>query len=210
MKIPLRTILLFSMVTFCVIIPFIIWGGEIDRWTMHLIKEGDTHPVRTGLILAALLASDIIMPIPSSIASTACGLILGFAYGTLTSFVGMSISTAAGYLIGRFAAPLAVRILGEGENAALKSFHRRHGLWMLLAMRPVPVMAEASVIFAGLARMPPGGVMKATILGNLLVSTLYAAVGSFGRLQSSTFTAFALAVLLSAVMMLVSRAKAGT
>lgn len=48
----------------------------------------------------------------------------------------------------------------------------------LALCRPVPVLAEASVILAGAAPMRAGAVLGATTLANLGVSSIYAGVGA--------------------------------
>ncbi len=209
-KLPFKIITLFIIVTLLIILPFLIWGGTIESWTAALIREGQTSPLRTGLILAAVLASDVIMPVPSCIASTACGLTLGLLRGTLASFAGMSISCLAGYALGRLFTPAATRMLGKEESEKLGEFQRHYGIWLVLSMRPVPVLAEASMLFVGITREPFGRTMAVASLGNLVVSLIYAAVGAFGRLQESTVTAFAVSVLLSGCLMLVSRRQKRT
>ena len=208
MKLPIRTILLFIFVSLLIIVPFCIWGGRIDEWTGRLIEEGRNHPFYTGSILGGLLASDIVLPVPSCIVSTACGLTLGFIKGTLVSFVGMTISCLGGYALGRISTPAARKMLGESEAERMHRFHEKYGIWLVLAMRPVPVLAEASLLFAGIARQHFVRTMIIATLGNLVVSGIYAAVGAFGEMKESTITAFTVSVLLSGVMMLVSKGRA--
>lgn len=50
--------------------------------------------------LSALLALDVILPVPSSMNSTMLGALLGVSLGTLVSAVSMTISCAIGYVIG--------------------------------------------------------------------------------------------------------------
>ena len=207
MKLPIRTILLFILVSLLIIIPFCIWGERIDEWTGELIEEGKNHPFYTGSILGGLLASDIVLPVPSCIVSTACGLTLGFVKGTLVSFAGMTISCLGGYALGRLFTPAAEKMLGKSEAERMHLFHKKYGIWLVLAMRPVPVLAEASMLFAGIARQHFGRTMVIATVGNLVVSAIYAAVGAFGEAKESTVTAFTVSVLLSGVMMLVSKKR---
>lgn len=176
----------------------------MEQWAGALIAEGRSHPLSTGTILALLLASDIILPVPSCFASAACGLTLGFAYGTLASFAGMTLSTLAGYALGRLATPAAQSMLGETESAQLRAFQKKFGLWLVLALRPVPVLAEASILFSGISRQPFGRTMAVATLGNLAVSALYAAVGAYGEMKESTLSAFILSALLAGIMMLIA------
>ena len=197
-----RTFVLATLVLLAIVIPFLLFGQTLDAWTARLLTQAAARPLVTGALLALLLASDILLPIPSSLVSTACGMTLGLAGGAAASFLGMSASTAAGYLLGRWAAPAAERLLGSAETGRLRALFARHGAWMLLALRPVPVLAEASVLFSGISRQPPGRAALAASLGNAAVSCVYAAVGAWGRLSDSFLPAFAVSALLSALCLL--------
>ena len=202
-----RTVLLATVVFIAIGISFWLYGPAIDAWTMRLVNQADGHPWRTGLLLAVLLGSDIILPIPSSLASVACGLILGFWGGLLTSFIGMTVSTVLGYALGYIASPAATRLIGKAEQAQMRAFYDRMGLWALLALRPVPMLAETSVLFSGLARESFPKVVWVTALGNLTVSTVYAGIGAWGKLSDSFFPAFAAAIAVSGLMLLLCRKK---
>lgn len=204
---PYKTLALLACVLAAILVPFFLFGARIDAWTDALLRRAGERPWAAAALLTALLASDIVLPVPSSLASTACGLVLGFAGGALASFVGMGLSAAAGYALGRCAAPAARRLIGAGEAAALEAFHRRHGVWMLLALRPVPVLAEASVVFSGLVRQPLPGAAAAAALGNAGCSLVYAGVGAWGRLSDSFLPAFGASVALSGLALLALRRR---
>jgi len=204
---PWRTLTLLLAVLLAVIVPFLLFGASVDAWAERVIARAAAHPFSTGALLTLLLASDILMPVPSSLVSTACGMTLGFAMGTLASFSGMSITTVAGYLIGRYASAPAEQVIGKSDVAFLRRFHERHGLWLLLALRPVPVLAEASVLFFGLSRRPFLPMLAVTAAGNLAVSAVYAAVGAWGKSSDSFLPAFGASILLSGVLLLGVRFK---
>jgi len=204
-QIPYRMLGVLLAVALAVIVPFLLCGEAVTAWTGRLIEGAEERPFHAAAFLLLLLASDIVMPVPSSLVSTACGLTLGFAGGTAVSFAGMTVTAAAGYFIGRFASAPAEQLIGSGEVALLKGFQERYGLMFLLAMRPVPVLAEASVVFSGLSRQPLRRVLAVTAAGNLAVSAVYAAVGTWGRLSDSFLPAFGASVALSGVLMVWAR-----
>jgi uncharacterized membrane protein YdjX (TVP38/TMEM64 family) len=204
---PYRTLLLVLAVFALIIAPFCLFGASVDAWTGRLLQQASEHPWAAGALLAALLATDIVLPVPSSLASTACGLALGFAGGACASFLGMGVSALAGYALGRCAAPSARRLIGEREAVLLDAFLRRHGVWMLLALRPVPVLAEASVLFSGVVRLPFGRVLAAAAAGNAGVSLVYAAIGAWGRVADSFLPAFAASMALSGLALAVIRLR---
>ena len=206
-QIPYRTILLLVAVLLVIILPFLVYGEAVNGWTDRLIAQAEANRFMTGLLLTALLAADILVPVPSSLVSTACGMTLGFVGGTGASFAGMSITAVVGYLIGRYASAPAEQLIGNNEIALLQTFHRRHGVWLLLALRPVPVLAEASVVFSGLSRQSFPRMLAVVSLGNLAVSAVYAAVGVWGKLSDSFIPAFAASLALSGLLIGWTRVK---
>lgn len=203
-----RTSLLAFLILVAIGVSFWLYGPAIDAWTKRVIEGAAAHPWQTGSWLTALLASDILLPVPSSLASVACGMALGFWGGTLASFLGMSISTVLGYLLGYAVSGQANRWIGEREKGTMRALYDRYGLWMLLAFRPVPMLAETSVLFSGFIRQPFTRVMLVTSLGNLVVSAVYAAIGSWGKVTESFFPAFGAAIAVSGLMMWFGRKKA--
>lgn len=204
---PFRTVGLLLLVLVLVIVPFLLFGEQVDGWIDRWLEQAETHRVQVAALLVFLLASDIVMPVPSSLISTACGMLLGFWGGTLASFSGMMVTTLVGYLIGRYAAVPAEKWIGKNETTMMREFHQRHGLGLLIAMRPVPVMAETSVVFAGLARLPFLPVIMVTVAGNLAVSMVYALVGAWGRAADAFLPAFGVSMLLSGGLMLWMRLR---
>ena len=141
--------------------------------------------------MGLLLATDILLPIPSSVVSTAAGLFLGFMGGMMTSLAGMTVSCIAGFWLGlALGRPVVKRFVGAGELQRLEDMSRRFGDWVIVVARPVPVLAEASVLFVGMSRMPATRFMLLSTLSNLGISAVYAAIGAF----SATLNSFLFAV----------------
>ncbi|MGI5868468.1 MAG: VTT domain-containing protein [Kiritimatiellia bacterium] len=202
---PSRSVLLFLFVSALIIIPFLIWGDAITDWFDRQMLHAAGHPVRSAAVLFGLLASDILLPVPSSLASTCCGMALGLGWGFVVSFLAMNTSAAIGYLLGRFCTGWAAKAIGERDMAALKRFIGANARWWLLLLRPVPVLAEASVLFAGIARLPPRRATVELLLGNAVVSAVYAAVGAWGRTADSMLPAFAATLAVSGICMIASK-----
>lgn len=156
-------------------------------------------------ILGGLLALDIVLPVPSSLVSTAAGALLGPVTGTLVSTIGMTIATITGYLIGRTGASTARRFTGEASLQRAQKLLDQHGDLALAACRPVPVLAEASAIFAGLARFPFARFLLWTTIANAITSAIYAWAGA-----NAFLFAFAAALGLPAIALFLSRRKRGT
>lgn len=197
----LHWILLCTILLVLIIVPFLLFGKNLEAWAARLVDAAEHHSWTTALILGGLLATDILLPIPSSIVSTACGYLLGFAAGALTSCVGMVISCVIGYVLARGPGrALARQLLGVSDMQHVESVTQRCGSWALIVARPIPVLAEASVLMAGLARMPARRFMVLTTLSNLGISIIYAALG-----ETSFFLALAVSLLLPGILMLAGK-----
>ena len=76
-----------------------------------------------------------------------------------------------------------------------------------MAARPIPVLAEASVLGAGLSRLPFRRFALLTTLANLGIAAVYSAAGAFAAGTGSLLLAFAGALLLPATVMLLTRRR---
>jgi len=146
-----------------------------------------------------LLASDVFLPVPSSLVSTVCGMWWGVWLGTVVSTIGMTLGSVLGYGVGRWmGAGRVERWLGAEESQRLARLYARHGPWIVVILRPVPVLAEASTFFAGLSRMPATPFLVLSVAANLIVSIFYAALGDALRRFSPT-AAFVLLIVVLAL-----------
>ena len=200
----LQWIALVTLFLALVIVPFMLYGDRIDAWTQDFLASAGEHKTVTGLVLGGLLASDILFPIPSSIVSTGAGLTLGLVLGTLVSSLGMIVSCALGYGLGAVCGrPLAVRMVGEGDLARFEALAARIGTWSILIARPIPVLAEVSVLFAGISRLPFARFLLISSLSNIGISAVYAVIGACSASTNAFLLAFLGALGLPGLGMLV-------
>lgn len=197
-----RLALLSAIMLAVILVPFLLWGDAIEHWATVFVQSG-TGRGQVAAVIAALLASDIALPVPSSLLSTAAGALLGFPLGTLTSWIGMTAGCLIGYRMGRHAP--AEKLLGPQETQRVKAAAERFGDWMLVVFRAVPVLAEASVFFAGLSAMPATRFLAITALSNLGISAAYAATGAWFQSRENFLIVFAGAVGIPAVAALAAR-----
>jgi uncharacterized membrane protein YdjX (TVP38/TMEM64 family) len=147
---------------------------------------------QVALVLGGLLAGDLLLPVPSSLVSTAAGGLLGFWGGLATNWLGMMVGCALGYGLGARAGTSALRrMAGDAEVERLARASERLGPWFLLAFRAVPVLAEASLVFAGTSRMSRRSFFTVCALANLGVSATYAALGATAAELESFLVLFA-------------------
>jgi len=191
-----------------ILIPFFLFGASVEEWTKVFLDSAKDKRALVACVLAGLLASDILLPVPSSVVSTACGLFLGFTFGALVSLAGMVVSCAIGFwlacIMGR---PLASRLVGESEMRRLERLSARLGDWVVVICRPIPVLAEASVLFVGLGQMSTIRFFLLSTLSNLGISAVYAAIGAYAANVNSFLLAVAGSVFLPGVAMLVLRER---
>ncbi|MDO4527620.1 MAG: VTT domain-containing protein [bacterium] len=197
----LRITLLFLLIATIIIIPFICFEAAINQWFETTLANNANARWTIAGILFGSLSLDIFLPVPSSLASTLCGQCFGIFYGFWMSFSAMTVSSLLGYGLGRYAQTTARKLLGEREANLLTTFFEHHGIPTLIALRTVPILAEASVLFAGIAKYRFWPTLWATLLGNALVSLLYAIVGHLGHESDAMLPAFLASIILSGVFL---------
>jgi len=191
-----------------ILVPFFLFGERIEAWTRSCLESATITRGLVALLLGGLLALDILLPVPSSLVSTACGFMLGVPFGAMTSFLGMAVSSAIGYWLGARAGRAAAGgLVGAEQLGRMESLSARWGSWIVVVCRPVPVLAEASVIFAGMGRMPVLRFAVLCGLSNLAISVVYALVGAFASHVNSFLVAFAASVAVPGIAMLAAREK---
>jgi uncharacterized membrane protein YdjX (TVP38/TMEM64 family) len=187
-----------------ILVPFFLFEDYFNRLAERIVAgEGPTWSA--ALAVAGLLASDCLLPIPSSIVSAAAGVMLGFWPGTSVVWIGMSISCVIGYVIGVRSASGTKRFVGGEGFSRAAALSERYGSLAIVLCRPVPVLAEASVIFAGVMRVPPPRFFAVCALANLGVAMGYAAIGAFSMSMDSFLLAFFLSLAIPGIGMLIAR-----
>ncbi|WP_433928949.1 TVP38/TMEM64 family protein [Sorangium cellulosum] len=191
-----------GLLLLAILVPFFLFADRLEAAARGLLAS-PPPAAATALVLGGLLAGDVLLPVPSSFVSTAAGGLLGFWRGTAVSWAGMTAGSALGYALGaRAGAPALRRMVGEAELARLARAAERHGPWFLLLFRGVPVLSEASVVFAGAGRMPRRAFLTVTALANLGISATYAALGASAARLTSILLLFAGIVLLPGLALL--------
>jgi uncharacterized membrane protein YdjX (TVP38/TMEM64 family) len=107
------------------------------------------------------------LPIPSSIVGAMLGGRLGFGAGFVWAFAGLCTGQLAGYALGRALPARWASELPEAPSLALT-----------FLSRPVPVLAEAVSIAAGVERVPFVQFALAGALGNAIYAAAMAGDGA--------------------------------
>lgn len=200
-----RWLLLGALLVAAILVPFFLFEDRINAAAAEFLSARHGRAVVAAGIVA-LLASDVVLPVPSSVVSTAAGALLGVSAGAAATWAGMTLGCLGGYLLGRGAGGAAIqKLLGHAEEARMAAAARRHGPWLLAVFRAVPVLAEASVISCGASRMPLRTFLPIVALSNLGVAAAYGAVGALAAEAASFLVVFAASILVPALGLLVAR-----
>ncbi len=174
-----------------ILIPFFLLEDRVVAAALSAMEAARGHPLLAGGMIVALLAGDIVLPVPSSLVSTLAGAALGFWGGVLVIWLGMSAGCLLGYGLGRRAGRgVMIRIVGEHELERARTLLAGSGGVALVLTRAVPVLAETMVLGAGAAKMPLAPFLILTGAANLAVALAYAAIGALALSTGSFFLFF--------------------
>jgi uncharacterized membrane protein YdjX (TVP38/TMEM64 family) len=167
-------------------IPFLLLEESIEALVSRWISSPPSRPT-VFVLVVAILATDVFLPIPSSLVSTAAGTQLSVGVATLASWLGMTAGAVLGFAAARaFGRPLAVRLSSQHDLAALDRWSEKFGPWILVLFRALPVLAEASVLLLGTTRLAWWRFLTPVALANLGIAAAYSWLGFFGQTQNMT------------------------
>jgi uncharacterized membrane protein YdjX (TVP38/TMEM64 family) len=182
------------------ILPFVLAG----EWFEEAFARGVRRVDEAGLLFAAIvavLAVDVFLPVPSSGVGTLAGAQLGTALGTVATWLGLTAGAVVGFAVARrWGKPLAERLAGREELARLEAPAHRFGAWLVLVSRPVPIVAEASVLLLGATRLSWRAFWWPLAIANLVLAVCYAALGDVARRYEWLATAVFLALVVPLVV----------
>jgi uncharacterized membrane protein YdjX (TVP38/TMEM64 family) len=199
-----RWALLWLILIGLVLLPFLLFEEQFNAFAEHVTRSESSQWL-VAVAVFGLLALDVFLPVPSSIVSTAAGVFLGFLAGAAVVWAGMMAGCALGYVVGSRGSGAARRLVGSDGIERASALVRRYGELTIVLCRPVPVLAEASVVFAGLVHAPFGRFLRLTAVSNLGIALGYSAFGAFSLRVDSFLAAFIGALLLPGVFLLISR-----
>lgn len=199
-----RLLVLVAAAIAVILVPFLAVGAQVDSWAAGEIDESPAF--WAGLVVFALLAGDVLLPVPSSLVAIAAGSALGALLGTLVVATAMTVGCALGFVLaGRLGSPFCLHVIGPAQFARTEDLIARFGVPVLVVCRPVPVLAEASVLVAGAARLPLREGLFATGPANVGIAAVYASLGSLATGPLSVLVVFAGACILPAGAWLLTR-----
>jgi uncharacterized membrane protein YdjX (TVP38/TMEM64 family) len=201
----LRWALAASLVLAFILVPFALFEDQVTAYASQALSRPPT--VLLALLVAGLLASDPFLPVPSSLVGTASGALFGWVLGAVVAWAGMTLGCLLGFWLGRSVGRGGLlRFVGERELGRAEALAERFGGVALVVSRPVPVLAEASVLLAGAVGLPLRTMLLLTGLSNAGVSLAYAVLGAVAGGTGSFLLVFGAAVIVPALAVLGLRA----
>jgi uncharacterized membrane protein YdjX (TVP38/TMEM64 family) len=174
----IRASLVLGVVLLIPLVPFVLAGSRLEGYALKWIESPPAGWTQSGLIVT-LLAADMLLPVPSSAISTFGGSQLGILWGSLVSWSGLMLGSVLGFALARLGGrPLAERLANKDTLAALDRMSGRWGETLVIVLRPIPLLAEASVLLMGTARTPWKNILSALALSNLFLAVAYSALGN--------------------------------
>lgn len=154
-----------------IIVPFLMFGDDFEAAAVRIMSDASKGAIAVFSIM--LLAGDVLLPVPSSIVSLATGAALGLWVGAVVIWFGMTLGCGVGWIIGRKLLLPATSAFGA-TPAETSSYY-----WELVLCRPIPVLAEMSILMAAARGAGFGPALTLCATANLPIAILYAHFGSY-------------------------------
>lgn len=178
MRSVMRAALLLVVFLLVPVIPFLVLGEPFEKGVSEWLESDRAEQIQM-LLVPAILASDIFLPIPSSAVMTYAGGVMPFWTAVLASWVGLSAGAGFGFglakLLGK---PFAARFAEPEDLARIETVGARFGPTALLLTRPLPILAEACVLLMGTTDLSWRRFAVPVLSANLGLAVFYVACGA--------------------------------
>src|SRR6187401_3464404 len=89
------------------IVPFLLFGAQVEA-ALAAWRSNPPPPLVVAAVVIALLSTDILLPIPSSLVCTLAGWELGSVVGAAAASTGLSLGAVLGFALARRFGPSLV------------------------------------------------------------------------------------------------------
>lgn len=191
------------------IVPFVLFGTQVESWFAAWKESPPAAPIVAAVVIG-LLATDILLPIPSSVVATLAGYQLGAVGGTAATWAGMTLGAVTGFALARkFGPPFVSWLTRHADLARTKSLTDRFGPLVLVLGRGVPVLAEATVLLMGMHGLSWRRFLPPVLLANFGLALAYAVFGEVAQRNGLLPLALGVSIALPVVMVALFRAWSG-
>lgn len=162
------------------ILPLLVLGLAFEEQVQDWVNR-DRSTAMTFAAVVIVLASDLLLPVPSSGVSTYAGAKLGVVGGTLASWLGMTLGAIIGFAAARLLGRKFVDRQNGDDASQADELADRYGAASLILTRPLPLLAEAAVLMAGASGLSWTRFLAAVGISNLVISLAYSVCGNSFR-----------------------------
>lgn len=149
----------------------------------------------SAVLIAGLLAADIVLPVPSSLVMILSGAAFGVVWGSLIALIGSIGGEWLGFEVARgYGRRAAARIVSDAEINRLGRVFARHGAVAIVVTRALPVVMETMSVVAGLSKMNRGTFLTSSLVGTVPIVVIYAYAGAASREAGSLVPAVVIAI----------------
>ncbi len=150
-KLYLIIIGIFALIFALINLTGILSVADIQK---YLSEIQHANPYKIAFIVAALLASDVFLSVPTILIVTYAGHILGFELGLIASTIGMLLSGTIAYWLCHWSGNkmLTILITDNKQIDEVNSIFHRLGFGMLIIARALPMLPEATCCLSGMMK----------------------------------------------------------
>jgi uncharacterized membrane protein YdjX (TVP38/TMEM64 family) len=188
-----KSIIVFVISILIIISIFIFWG-DVENKIITVLNSLKGQKLQYSFFSFLFLASDIILPIPSSIVMFLNGYVLGIILGSMISLLSLLTSAVIGYYIGQLTSWGYKANEKNNTNVLLN----KYGTLSILITRGVPILSESVCILCGFNRIPFKQYFLLNLIGYFPLCLLYGFCGSIGYDKNMFFISFGCSLLISA------------
>ncbi len=178
-----------------------VLDAPLQAFVASILSEG-VNKIAVFFVSLALLTSDILLPIPSSVIAVGSALSLGFWLGFVCVWLGLCAACCFGYFLGSVSRGKIIKqFFSEKEWRIARDYANRWGLLALVFFRAVPVMAEVSVVAAGWLKISFKRFLLVCAMANAGIALVYTLIAVWAVQEASFVLAFFASVALPASLM---------
>ncbi|MES2727914.1 MAG: VTT domain-containing protein [Bacteroidota bacterium] len=171
----------------------------------QVLNAANNNLMMTAATSITLLASDIVLPVPSSVLMLLNGKLFGIVIGTIVSCLGLVLSTLLGYIIGRKIIFSLSRFLNTRQQEEAEKIFKQWGYLALIISRPIPLLSESISIVAGTQGMSLSSVCLSAFAGSLPGALLYAYYGSTSNNEQNQYIPFLLVMGIAVLAFIIAK-----
>ena len=172
----MRNIWVPFVVSLLVVIVVFITNNALETTFINTLNNILYHKQQYAWLSFLVLASDILLPVPSSIVMFMNGFVLGPIPGSVLSLGSLLSGSVIGYLLGKFS---SMGLKAKNESQA-HLFLEKYGALAILMSRGIPILSESVCIVCGYNKMPFKQYLVYNLIGYFPLCQLFALCGSVG------------------------------